>query len=107
MLTIDNWMVAWNPVGGSWSSKDKPGAVMVGPWPDRLGGWSREYDFTTGCCELARHKMTLDEKAGQMFIDFHTMVVRDGIKPETAHEQLLKIDEYRRRIAPDIPGWKL
>jgi hypothetical protein len=39
-----------------------------------------------------------------MFIAFHTMVVRDGIDPQAAHDEFLKISEYRRRIAPDIEG---
>jgi hypothetical protein len=39
-----------------------------------------------------------------MFIDFHTLVVRDGIDPQAAHREFLKIDEYRKRIAPDTPG---
>ncbi len=41
-----------------------------------------------------------------LFIDFHTMVVRDGIDPLAAHQEFLKIDEYRERISPDIPGAK-
>jgi hypothetical protein len=39
-----------------------------------------------------------------MFIDFHTLVVGDGIDPLAAHAEFLKIDEYRRRISPDIDG---
>ncbi len=39
-----------------------------------------------------------------MFIDFHTLIVRDGIDPQAAHREFLKIDEYRRRISPDIDG---
>ena len=96
---IDNWMVAWTP--------DEPEAVEVGPWPDRTG-WScrpgRRLDFTTGCCELARHDWPEDRKVMMMFIDFHTLIVRDGIDPQAAHREFLKIDEYRRRIAPDIDG---
>ena len=39
-----------------------------------------------------------------MFIDFHTLVVGDGMDPQAVHRQFLKIDEYRRRISPDIKG---
>ena len=39
-----------------------------------------------------------------LFIEFHTIVVRDRIPVDAAHREFLKIDEYRRRIAPDIPG---
>ncbi len=97
--TIDNWMVAWTP--------GEPEAVEVGPWPDRTG-WScrprRRLLFTTGCCELARHEWPEDRKVMMMFIDFHTLIVRDGIDPQAAHREFLKIDEYRRRISPDIDG---
>jgi hypothetical protein len=44
--------------------------------------------------------MTMVEKVMMLFIDFHTITVRDGIDPQAA----LKIDEYRRRIAPGITG---
>jgi len=104
MFTIDNWMVGWNPLGCGLTARDKSGAVMVGPWPDYGGRWSREYAFTTGCCELDRHNVPIDQKVAQLFIDFHSMVVRDGIDPQVAHREFLKIDEYRRRISPDIKG---
>jgi len=39
-----------------------------------------------------------------LFIEFHTIVVRDRIPVDAAHREFLKIDEYRRRIAPDIHG---
>jgi len=44
------------------------------------------------------------EQVMHLFIDFHTMVVRDGIDPHAAHEEFLKIHEYRERISADIPG---
>lgn len=39
-----------------------------------------------------------------LFVDFHTIVVRDGIDPSVAHEAFLAIDEYTMTISPDIPG---
>ncbi len=98
--TIDNWMVAWIP--------GEPMAVEIGPWPD-THRWSHRafpgrHAFTIGCCELARHEWPEDRKVMMMFIDFHTLIVRDGIDPEAAHKQFLKIDEYRYRISPDIKG---
>ena len=50
---------------------------------------------------MARHKMKLSEKVMMMFIDFHMIVFRDGIDPQKAHKEFLKIDEYRRRISPE------
>jgi hypothetical protein len=40
----------------------------------------------------------------QMFLDFHAMVVRDGIDPQALHAEMLKVDEYRQHIARDIEG---
>lgn len=102
--SIDGWMVAYEPLGsggglyGPWE-----GEIEVGPHPDKTG-WSDRYTFTSGCCWMDRHSMSLEGKIMMMLIDFHTAVVRDGIDPARAHCEFLKIDEYRRRIAPDIQG---
>jgi hypothetical protein len=117
LYSIDGWMVAWNPAHmATWTAEDRerrvPGAVKVGPWPIPKADAYTERDWThssvflmnTGCCELARQKFSLEAKVMMMFIDFHTLVVRDGIDPAAAHREFLKIDEYRRRISPDIPG---
>lgn len=105
-LDIDNWMVGWTPAVDPqllWSDRYTPGSIEVGLWPDRRG-WSDRYEYTIGCCILARGKWPLHQKVMMMFIDFHTCVVRDGIDPQAAHREFLKIAEYRRRISPDIPG---
>ena len=39
-----------------------------------------------------------------VFIDFHTLVVRDGMPIDAVHREFLKIDEYRRHMSPDISG---
>lgn len=39
-----------------------------------------------------------------MMTFFNTLVVRDGVSPETAHKAFLLIDEYRRLISRDIEG---
>ena len=41
-------------------------------------------------------------KVMMMFIDIHTLIVHDGIDPQTVHREFLKTDEYRRRISSDI-----
>ncbi|MCK1282238.1 hypothetical protein IVB46_44190 [Bradyrhizobium sp. 61] len=107
-FSIDKWMVAWNPKHSTPAldrlGKAKPdGAVEVGIWPDKTG-WSDDYDSTVGCCDTKRSGFSLEGKVAQMFIDFHTLVVGDGIDPKAAHREFLKIDEYRRRISPDIDG---
>jgi hypothetical protein len=49
-----------------------------------------------------------DERADlrplRLFLEFHTLVVRDGIDPHALHKEFLKIDEYRWHLAPDVEG---
>jgi hypothetical protein len=91
-LTIDNWMVLWNP-----KSKEGPGGIKV----TSLNNDDGRYDLSSGCCVLDRSQLSLEGKVMMMFIDFHNIVVRDGIDPQDAHREFLKIDEYQRRVAPD------
>lgn len=62
--------------------------------------------YSRSCGAILREIRSLrgDESVMRLFIDFHTLVVRDGIDPKTAHEAFLAIDEYRQRIAYDISG---
>jgi hypothetical protein len=104
-LSIDSWIVCWTPAWAEHAANDpsKPGAILVAP----LGSnsyWDDRYDYTGGMCYTDRHSMTLVQKVLMMFIDFNTCVVRDGIDPQAAHREFLKIDEYRKRISPDTPG---
>jgi hypothetical protein len=39
-----------------------------------------------------------------LFLLFNTLVIRDGIDAQAAHEAFLAIDEYRQTISPDAPG---
>jgi hypothetical protein len=103
-LTIDDWIVCWTPA--NWTAKhgDEPAGQMV---VARLGDdvyWSKKYAYVTGCCESNHHNRPLLEKIALMFIDLHTLVVRDRIDPQAAHREFLKIDEYRKRIAQDTRG---
>ena len=107
-LTIDNWMVAWNskhttPELEELRGPNPPGAVKVGKWPDKTG-WSDDYDSTAGCCWVETASYDLQGKVMMMFIDFHTLVVRDRIDPKKLHKEFLKIDEYRYRIPFDMEG---
>ncbi len=93
--------IAWNrqhPLKGG-----VPGLVRVGPWPDTIG-WSDGFDFAVGACSSHLHSKSEPERVAQLFQDFHTMVVRDGVDPLVAHDALLQIEEYRQHIATDIRG---
>jgi hypothetical protein len=77
--------------------------IDVGPWPDTTG-WSDRYSLTGGACYTNIRQMAPDQLAAQIFIDFHMIVLRDGVDVQAAHRAFLKIDEFRGSIAPDIPG---
>jgi hypothetical protein len=38
----------------------------------------------------------------RLFLEFHVLVVRDGIDPQKAHKAFSALDAYRMRISPDI-----
>lgn len=96
-------MYAWTPATDTWEKSQTAGQIMVGPHPDR-SKWSKPFSFTGGSCFLDLKTRPEIEQVMQIFIDFHTIVVRDGIDPNAAHREFLKIDEYRERISPDISG---
>ncbi len=94
-------MIAWN-VG-------KP-EIEVGPWPDRHG-WSDRYEMTTAPCEADMRQRSPDQLLAQLFINFNTIVVRDRVPTEAAHQAFMAINEYRDHIAPDtettLKWWRL
>lgn len=63
--------------------------------------------MTDGACYSRWNGYTEDQRQKALFIVFHTMVVRDGVDPQVAHEALMSIDEYRIMIADDISGGKV
>lgn len=66
--------------------------------------WSKpDFARTCGAVEGSRRNPSA-ENVMMVFVDFHTLVVRDGIDPKAAHAAFLAIDEYRRIISHDIDG---
>jgi len=88
---INSWMVAWTP--------SHPGEIEVNEWPDKRG-WSNRYYLKRDVG--SREKLSKWQKMMLMFVDFNICVVRDGIDPQKAHSEFLKIKEYRNIISPDI-----
>jgi len=111
-MKIEETMVAWVPrhlkSPGLVSEGDMPpGAIAVGPWPDRTG-WTDPYFMTDGACMVEWRKLIKDEgewaAVAFTFIIWNTAVGRDGIDPQDAHNAFLKIDEYAERCSPDMKG---
>lgn len=98
-------IIAWNPAAktpcGELARSAGHGAVAVVPLGDPQNVL-RGYAMTCGACFVENKKADDERVLTQVFVDFHTLVVRDGIDPQTAHKAFLKIDEYRAAISPDI-----
>jgi hypothetical protein len=97
-------LIAWTPVHTTHRPKTI-GQVKVGPLLHDGGeDWSKLFAFTGGAAQVDRRKWRGAKSVAQVFIEFHTLVVRDGIDPQVAHKAFLVIDEYAEAISPDIPG---
>lgn len=96
-------IIAWTPVRWAELQPETAGQVVVLAYPD-TNGTAKRYMMTAGAVFSGLRALTEDARIARLFIDFQTLVVRDGIDPQVAHEAFLRIDEYRYRIAPDTEG---
>lgn len=74
--------------------------VEIIPWPDH-GGLRKDYQFSGGACSNKKRSLSGDSLLCAILLDFHHMVVRDGVCPKAAHRAFLKIDEYREAMSLD------
>ncbi|MCJ2098442.1 hypothetical protein [Methylobacterium sp. E-046] len=96
-------LIAWTPTHWEDVKPDTVGKVVVVPFPDETG-LSNLYAMTGGACYADQHSAPEWQRLAMLFIDFNTIVVRDGINPQEAHRAFIAIDEYRLKIAPDQQG---
>lgn len=96
-------IIAWTPVRWADLKPETAGQVVVLPAPDAAGE-AKRYMMRAGASSSALATLTEEARVARLFIDFQTLVVRDGIDPQVAHRAFLEIDEYRFRIAPDTEG---
>lgn len=95
-------LIAWTPVG---FDKKTDGMVAVGHLVGKYEpDWTAPYAYTGGAAYIDVRNMSGNESLAKIFIDFHSMIVRDGIDPQVAHKAFLNIDEYAKHISPDIEG---
>lgn len=96
-------LIAWTPV-----SNDRlptKGSVRVGPLlRENDADWTSPYAYTGGAAYTYRRDMDEWQQIAMVFIEYHTLVCRDGMDPKRVHEAFLAIDEYAERISPDLPG---
>lgn len=96
-------IIAWTPVRWAALKPDTAGEVVVLARPD-AGEEARRYMMRAGASSSGLRALSDEARIARLFIDFQTLVVRDGIDPQVAHRAFLQIDEYRYRIAPDTEG---
>lgn len=97
-------LIAWTPAhieGHATAGQVKVGNLLSQENPK---DWSRPYLMTGGAAEVRRRELEGWEAVAFVFIEFNTIVARDGVDPKVAHEAFLAIDEYAERISPDMPG---
>lgn len=96
-------LIAWTPV----YCEDSPaaGQIKIGRLLDNMApDWTSGFKFTGGAAYVERRNLEGWQAIALTFIDFHSIVLRDGIYPQLAHKEFLKIDEYAERMSSDIEG---
>ena len=96
-------IIAWTPLRWAELKPETAGQVVVLPAPD-VAEVAKRYMMRAGASSSALAALSDEARIARLFIDFQTLVVRDGIDPQVAHRAFLAIDEYRFRIAPDTEG---
>lgn len=96
-------IIAWTPLRWAELRPETAGQVVVVPAPDTAGA-AKPFMMRAGASSSALAGLSEEARIARLFIDFQTLVVRDGIDPQVAHRAFLAIDEYRFRIAPDTEG---
>lgn len=96
-------IIAWTPVRWAELRPETAGQVVVVATPD-ADGVAKRFAMRAGASSSALAALAEEARIARLFIDFQTLVVRDGIDPQAAHRAFLAIDEYRFRIAPDTEG---
>lgn len=88
-------LIAWPP-----GSKDEIG---VGPLL-AVGArdWTHPYRYTGGAAFTQTRDKAGVESVAQVFVDFHTIVVRDGLDPVAVHREFPKIEEYADNVSPEL-----
>jgi hypothetical protein len=95
-------LIAWTPARWAELKPDTAGQVVVLPLTETQE--AKRYAMRAGAGSSALAALPEEARIARLFIEFQTLVVRDGIDAQAAHRAFLAIDEYRYRIAPDTEG---
>ena len=97
-------LIAWTPAGTEWATNPTSGQVKVGPLTRKQSNLASDFACDGGASVTSRRNKSGWEQIALVFMDFHTLVVRDGLSPEVVHRAFLEIDEYAENISPNIDG---
>ena len=102
-MNVAEAMIAWTPIHATKTTS--AGTLKVGPLlQPGDADWTRPFLYTGGASETHVRALTGRKAVARIFIEFNTLVARDGLSPQLVHEAFLVIDEYADNISPDMPG---
>ncbi len=95
--------IVWTPINDGMHPGDVRVETHCSAW-SRTGGdlWLSAARLE-GDSQIEEEISSIKQKLA-LFVNFHTLVVRDGIDPLKAHKAFLSIDEYRVTISREIFG---
>ncbi len=76
-------IIAWTPLRWAELKPETAGQVVVLPAPDTAGE-AKRYMMRAGASSSALAALSEEARIARLFIDFQTLVVRDGIDPQAA-----------------------
>jgi hypothetical protein len=112
-MTLADAQYEWNPMGWSPRGETREGACVVYSRSAYIQARASGYlphppmhlwNMVGRHRPFSDNEPTEDQQVLTMFVNFHTLVVRDGLDPQLVHREFLKVDEYRQQIARDCEG---
>src|SRR5579871_37601 len=95
-------MIVWSP-----NRKEMPaetrGKVRVVKF-DPHSNDTDNFIGSDGACELSWKEANETRRLFMLYRLLHTLVMTQGIEPQTVHEAFMGIDEYRQTISSSIDG---
>jgi hypothetical protein len=100
-LRYQDCLIAWNPGTAQIRVDQRPNSEDGVDWtkfPIRYAKVGGAADAHVRRCKTSERRDLL------LFVEFNSIVVRDRVPPQAAHEAFLQIDQYRQRISSDTQG---
>lgn len=90
-----NSMVLWDPAPFS-------RRIKIVPYPRGHHASDSEFLSSCGGCYIDTQKLNGERLKLRILLDFHHIVVGDGLDPAVVHQAFLAFKYYRGMMAPDI-----